>query len=137
MARAPCSGDRTSGATSRSLDHLHLRGDSDSQAPGAVAVDASGNVVLTGTFYGTVDFGGGALTSAGSGDIFVAKFGSGGAHLWSKRFGDGDYQYGIAVAVDASENAIVTGYFFGTVDFGGGAFTSAGSQDIFVVKFKS
>jgi len=30
-------------------------------------------VVIAGGFYGTVDFGGGALTSAGSMDVFVAK----------------------------------------------------------------
>ena len=33
---------------------------------GSVAFDASGNVVMTGSFQGTVDFGGDTLTSAGS-----------------------------------------------------------------------
>ena len=32
----------------------------------------SGNVLVTGYFKGTVDFGGGVLTSAGSHDIFLA-----------------------------------------------------------------
>jgi len=58
-----------------------------------------------------------------------------GKHLWSKGFGDENYQGAGAVAVDASGNAMVTGYFDGTVDFGGGALTSAGSFDIFVAKF--
>ena len=56
-------------------------------------------------------------------------------HLWSKRFGDGDDQHARSVAVDASGNVIVTGYFYGTIDFGGGALTSAGGGDIFVAKF--
>ena len=110
-------------------------GDGSHQAAEAVAVDASGNVIVTGNFEGTVDFGGGALTSTGSRDIFVAKFGSDGAHLWSKSFGAGDDQITQAVTVDASGNVIVTGWFYGTVDFGGGALTSAGSFDIFVAKF--
>src|SRR5207244_4370336 len=40
----------------------------------AVAVDSSGNVLVTGKFSGTVDFGTGALTSAGASSIFVAKY---------------------------------------------------------------
>jgi len=110
-------------------------GDGSIQIAYAVVDDASGNVIVTGYIEDTVDFGGGALTSAGGWDIFVAKFGSEGAHLWSKRFGDGSDQAAEAVAVDASGNAMVTGYFDGTVDFGGGALTSAGSFDIFVAKF--
>jgi hypothetical protein len=41
-----------------------------------VAVDGTGNVLVTGTFTGTVNFGGGDLTSAGGYDIFVAKYDS-------------------------------------------------------------
>jgi hypothetical protein len=39
-----------------------------------VAANASGDVVIIGHMYGTVDFGGGDLTSAGATDIFVATF---------------------------------------------------------------
>jgi len=112
-------------------------GDWDSQWAPAVAVDASGNVIVAGYIQSTVDFGGGALTSAGSDDIFVAKFGSEGSHLWSQRFGDGDLQRASALAVDAPGNVIVTGAFYGTVDFGGAALTSAGYYDIFVARFGS
>jgi hypothetical protein len=113
-------------------------GDASSQMPTAVAVDASGNIFVTGSFEGTVDFGGGALTSAGYSDLFVAKYGPGGAHLWSKRFGDAqDQQSYFAVAVDASGNVILAGGFRGSIDFGGGALTSAAGNDIFVAKLTS
>lgn len=114
-----------------------LFGDADEQSGLDVAVDPSGNTIVTGSFWGTVDFGGGVLTSAGATDIFVAKFGPGDAHLWSKSFGDATLQEVAYVAVDASGNVIITGIFYGSVDFGGGALTSAGSTDIFVAKFGS
>ncbi len=100
-----------------------------------LAVDASGNVVVTGEFQATVDFGGGNLVSAGGYDIFVAKYDASGAHQWSQRAGSTVEDYGADVAVDASGNVLVTGIFQGTADFGGGPLTSAGNYDIFLVKY--
>ena len=48
-------------------------GGTNNDIPRCVAVDVLSNVVVTGQFTGTVDFGGGNLASAGSSDIFVAK----------------------------------------------------------------
>jgi hypothetical protein len=101
----------------------------------AVAVDANGNVYVTGYFYGSVDFGGGVLTSAGSNDLFLASYTPSGQHRWSKRFGSTSSDYGYAVAVDGNGNVYVTGYFYGSVDFGGGVLTSAGSGDIFLASY--
>ena len=104
----------------------------------SVATDASGNVFVTGIFDGTVDFGGGNLPTAGYGDIFVAKFDPSGTHLWSHGFGSAsDNDSGYSVATDAAGNVFVTGYFAGTVDFGGGPLVSAGNYDIFLAKFSS
>src|SRR6185295_5980279 len=55
-----------------------------------VARDSQNNVVVTGMFNGRVDFGGGALTSSGLNDIFVAKFTQEGKHLWSRQYGSAD-----------------------------------------------
>jgi hypothetical protein len=103
----------------------------------AVAADVSGNVIVAGYFYGTVNFGGVDLVSAGNSDIFVARYNSAGVHQWSQRFGSGGSDYGYAVALDGSGNVLVTGDFFGTVNFGGGNLVSAGGQDIFVAKYNS
>lgn len=102
----------------------------------AVAVDASGNVFVTGQFWGSVGFGGGTLVSAGSWDIFVAKYsGLTGAHLWSRRFGGAATEEGLGLAVDASGNVFVTGHYSSTaIDFGGGPLTNAGNTDIFLAK---
>ncbi|MBI4699845.1 MAG: PQQ-binding-like beta-propeller repeat protein [Deltaproteobacteria bacterium] len=110
-------------------------GDGSEQFGFGIAVDGAGSVVLTGQFVGTVDFGGGPLASAGAEDIFVAKLHKDGKHLWSKRFGDVKFQSSRSIAADASGNALVTGAFGGTVDFGGGLLVSAGGHDVFLVKF--
>ena len=98
----------------------------------SVAIDGNGNVTVTGAFQGAVDFGGGALTSAGSFDIFVAQYrGSDGQHVWSRRFGGTGNDRCQSVASKAG-SVLVTGYFPGTVNFGDGSRTSAGSNDIFL-----
>ena len=113
-------------------------GDTSADIGNSVTVDSSGNVVITGKFKDDVNFGGGTLTSAGSDDIYVAKLGPSGNHLWSKRFGDADCQDGQDVAVDTSGNVILTGVqTTGTVDFGGGPLTNSGSFEPFVAKFDS
>jgi len=103
----------------------------------SVSVGSWDNVYITGDFESsTIDFGGGALTTAGGTDIFLAKFDSNGNHIWSKRFGGSDDDYGQSVSVGSWDNVYITGYFWSsTIDFGGGALTTAGNYDIFLAKF--
>jgi hypothetical protein len=110
-------------------------GDGSVQTGKTVAVDGMGNVFLAGHIMGSADFGGDALTSAGSYDVIVAKFDASGAHQWSKRFGDSDYQYATSVDAKGFGDVFLTGYFAGTVNFGGGDLFSAGASDAFIVKF--
>ena len=86
----------------------------------------NGDVIVAGEFFGSVDFGGGALNTAGNSDIAVARFDASGNHLWSKRFGDFNEQRVTGIAVDDSGNPWLTGYFVGGLDFG--------SFDVFVAK---
>ncbi|MCH7666561.1 MAG: hypothetical protein IH936_11615, partial [Acidobacteria bacterium] len=86
--------------------HLWSRrfGDTGLDVGYAIAIDGDGNVIVTGSFERTVNFGGGPRTSAGSSDIFVAKYDAGGNHLWSQRFGDTGPDVGHAIAIDGSGN---------------------------------
>jgi chitodextrinase len=110
---------------------------SDSVIVNAVAVDANGDVVVTGQLEGRADLGGGVLTSSGDRDILIAKYSSSGAYLWSKRFGATGSDVGFGIGADTSGNVLVTGQFQGTVDFGGGGLISAGGTDIFIAKYSS
>lgn len=102
-----------------------------------VAVDGAGNVYTTGYFQQTVSFGGTSLTSAGSTDVYVAKYSPDGVHAWSRRGGGTDTDQAFAIAVDSGGNVIVVGTFYGTADFGGGSRASSGSSDVFVAKYSS
>lgn len=111
----------------------------------ALAVDAGGNVYYTGVFSGTVDFDPGRgivnLTSAGSNDVYIAKMNSSGQLLWAKGFGGAGLDVGSAITADAFGNVYAAGWYSGTADFNPGAgvdsITSAGSDDIFIVRFDS
>ena len=108
------------------------------QATGAkglgVAVDGSANVIVTGSFYGTTDFGAGPITSPMGWAIFVTKYSAAGTALWSKSAG-GWTDAGNAVATDAAGNVIVTGQFGNWLNFGTGWLLSRGNNDIFLAKF--
>jgi hypothetical protein len=101
-----------------------------------IAVTGSDDILLTGFFRDTVDFGGEALTADTLfGDAFLARYEADGTHVWSKSFGGENTQYSYGVAVDGDESVLITGYFQGSVDFGGGALTSPNHVDIFLAKF--
>jgi hypothetical protein len=112
-------------------------GGTGSDAATGLAVDGNSNIIVTGRFSTTVNFGGGNLTSSGSTDVFVAKYaGADGAHLWSRHGGGALGDGGDAVALDADGNPVVTGFFAGSdVDLGGALLDSAGGQDIFLAKY--
>lgn len=61
--------------------------------------------------------------------------GGGSGYYWSKSFGGTSADLGYGVATDSAGNAIIVGYFYDTVNFGGADLTSAGGADMFVAKF--
>ena len=99
-----------------------------------IAVDASGNSYVTGYFYGAANFGSTTLTSYGYYDIFIAKLDSSGNWLWAKNAGGTGTDGGYSIAVDASRNSYVTGYFYYSTTLGSTTLTSNGGNDIFVTK---
>lgn len=102
----------------------------------AVVVDAQGNVIITGAFGDSVDFGGGLLTATGSADIFVASYDPQGSLRWAQRFGGASgASSGTALAVDAAGNVFVTGYVGDAVNFGAGVLAHSGGLDIFAASF--
>ena len=108
-----------------------------------IATCASGNVYVTGYFRSpTIAFGSDTLLNANvsgnKGDMFVVKYNSTGTVLWAARAGGNNEDGGYAVAIDASENVYVTGYFASsTITFGSFTLSNSGLYSMFIVKYNS
>jgi hypothetical protein len=98
-----------------------------------LAIDGDGDLALTGWFANDLDFGGGPLLGGG---VYVAVLaGDDGSHVWSRAAGNGDNNGGCAVGFAGDGSLLVTGYFRGSVDFGGGPIAAVDETDAFVATY--
>jgi len=111
-------------------------GDAGSQDASAVAIDAQGNAVVTGTTSGLLSFGGNVDDIGGDGErAFVVQLSAAGTPIWLRDFGSADGSATVlAVAVGGAGNVALAGSFSGTVSFGTGGLGAAGTTDAFLVK---
>lgn len=108
----------------------------------AIKIDFNGDVIITGSFQGAVDFDPSSnstiLTSFGMTDVFVAKYTNTGSLIWAKQMGGISEDIAFGLDVDASGNVYTTGHFYATADFDPGTgvhnYTSLGDMDIFISK---
>ncbi len=104
-----------------------------------VAIDNSGNVIVTGSFWGdSMHFG--AITLVNyfypEDDIVIAKYNGAGTILWAKRIGAGSSDFGKSVITDNSGNIYLTGESDGSFPTFGSV-TATGTGDMFIVKYDS
>lgn len=112
--------------------------------PGNIAVDANGNVLVGGSFRGTVDLNPGAgelsVTKPGQ-EAFLLKLDSDGDFMWAKHWGGNNSSAANninSIALDSSGNIIIGGSFEGNSDLnpGTGTFNAkpSGTGDAFILK---
>ncbi|MCP3890887.1 MAG: hypothetical protein GY702_18745 [Desulfobulbaceae bacterium] len=113
-----------------------------------IAIDASGNIYTTGSYWVSGDFDPGpntfTLTSEQYEDVFISKLDNDGDFIWAKSIGGTNAETGRGVHVDSSGNLYLTGDFKETCDFdpsdGDHTLTATGdgsggnTEDIYVVK---
>ena len=105
-----------------------------------IALDAAGNVLITGSIGGSFNFGGGTVTaSGGSGWAFLAKYTILGAYTSAKIFANsaGGSALGVGVTTDVTNNVYLSGSMVGGTNLGGGVLANGGANDIFLGKFDS
>ena len=92
-----------------------------------LAIDASGNVIVSGTVCGALP----GQSSAGECDVFLRKYNPLGAISWTRQFGTAPSDFGGKVAVDDAGNIALAGATRGSFP----GFTVAGFNDAFVARF--
>ena len=111
----------------------------------SLAVDAWGNVYMTGYFASdTITFGNHFLknTYVDWNDVFLVKYSPDGEALWLVGVGGGMHDNSSAVAVDESGNVYIAGSFQWSINFGPVILqnldhTGYGSTDFFLAKYDS
>ncbi|MFT3772535.1 MAG: hypothetical protein QM820_44645 [Minicystis sp.] len=104
-----------------------------------VAVDDTGNVIVTGEILGVADLGGGPVGAPGEYSVFVTSLDPDGDHRWDRVFTEKNatVPQGTArrgpLALSSSGDVLMGGQFSGTTDLGMGPVTSQGETDAFVV----
>lgn len=116
-------------------------GSGDLVFPLSARIDSKGNILLSGIFRGTVDFGGSPLISSGM-DIFLTKMGPDGRHVFSRRLSvdnsDGVFISYMTVLPD--DGIILSGRYEDGIDLGDGNALLSSNPDgygSFVAKFLS
>ena len=108
-------------------------GDAQGQEAHALAIGPQNEVIIAGTYTGTINLGGGNLPNFGF-MAFVAKLNAGGVHAWSRAYQGVFPRF---AAVDGVGNVFVGGQLNASTDLGGGPLPFSGANDWFVLKLSS
>jgi hypothetical protein len=98
-----------------------------------IAVDASGNVYVTGE--GSSSWGTPLNAYSGNTDVLVLKLNASGAYQWHTFYGSSDKDARPCIAADASGNVYVSGE--SSASWGSPLHAKSGSQNLFVLKLNS
>jgi len=132
--------------SSGNLVWVYSFGSSGGDSGNSITIDNQGDIYITGTFRGTIDFNPGigisnlTVPPTSSWGIFILKLDANGNFIWAKSIDDGS---GNSIEVDSFNNVYITGGFGGgTIDFdpGPGVYNLTSTtinRDVFVLKLTS
>lgn len=103
----------------------------------SLAMDAAGNIYIAGYYDSDITFGSFTLQNAGSHDVFLVKYDPNGNVIWAGRAGGNDCDAAESVAVGASGDIYITGFFASSsITFGSVTLTNTeDGYDIFIAKY--
>lgn len=105
----------------------------------AMATDVTGTIFVAGGFDGTIDLGGGPLSSETSGDLFLLALDATGNYTWAEPFAGASAQTSlVGIALAPTGNISLAGWYSGSgLDFGGGPLPTGAGYRGFVVELDS
>ena len=106
--------------------------------PFSLAIDNNNDVMMTGSFVETANFGNGVTTTSFHQlDLFVAKYSKNGTCLWA--FSEGGYNadWAYDIAVDGNGNFAIAGSFDDTLNLSGNTLIAKGNGDAIVAFYDS
>ena len=119
-----------------------MGGVNDDNVNGITTDPNTGNVLVTGGYAGSIDFGSGTAVLSGSGGaamtMFLAAYDNSGNYLWVKTWGGditGISDTGMALKVDTSGNLALTGYYNSWMDFNRDGLEDAAGSGYFIATF--
>lgn len=102
----------------------------------AVSVGPDDEVVVAGTYQGTVNFGGGNHTSVGSTDVYVSKYSNSGTHEWTQTFESTALDSTNDVAVGPDGEVMLACGSNGDFQVGTTLYSNAGSRDAYLIRLQ-
>lgn len=103
---------------------------------GSMAIDSSGNIYVSGGFYGQLDIEGRVFLSKGDYDIFVAKYSAAGKLAWVKVSGTVQHEGASCTTIDSKGSIHVSGWYVDSLDIQGKKLSGQGRR-IFIAEFDS
>ena len=104
---------------------LQQFGSSNSDFSLGIAIDAEGDIYLTGGTLGNLEG-----TNVGGVDVWLAKYNKDGDQVWLQQFGSSSHDYSRGIAADAQGNIYLAGDTVGNL-----AGTNVGSDDVWLAKY--
>jgi hypothetical protein len=102
-----------------------------------ITVLTNGEIAITGSFEGTINFGPISLNSVGFADMFLAKLNASGNPVWAVKGGSENTDIAYAVSSDPQGNLYTTGFIADTAVFGGVTINNSQNINVFVAKHNS
>lgn len=107
----------------------------------SIAIDASGNIYATGSFYDTLSFGLTTLIANRYNGVFTVKYDANGNVIWAQQSQttNGHYCTGVgnSITTDLTGNVYVTGSYMDSIYFGPYKLTDGAKSNLFLVKYSS
>jgi hypothetical protein len=113
-------------------------GGPDNYTGGDMVTDKLGNCYFSGVFSGSYSiFGNDTIFSEGYTEYYLAKYDRNGNKKWIRQAHATASADGEGIALDASNNILLTGSFTDTIHFDSNEIVASGGQDMFVARYDS